>query len=181
MNDLNLTIIGWVATEPRLVLSRDIHGKDMCSFRVAQSARYFDRNAGQWKNGKTEWFSVRVFKDAAHLVLRSVHKGQPVIVHGRMRTDEWTGADDRLRWDLQVDATCVGHDLTRGVADFSRATMSDDESGDAPLDTDPADLAGGVPDATDAEIAAALAAQDYETGGAVGDEGADDEELVPAR
>ncbi len=127
MNDLTMTVTGWVATQPRLVLTRDGSGPPMCTFRLAQTARYFDRNANSWANGQTEWFSVRVFRDGARLVADSVDKGQPVIVEGRLRTNEWTDAQKVTHWGLQLDATSVGHDLTKGVATFTRATVTSGE------------------------------------------------------
>ena len=88
MNELTLLVTGWVATEPKLHVSAT--GPDVVSFRLATTARYFDRNSNTWVDKPTEWFTVRLFRAAAVLVQKSVHKGQPVIVSGRLRTNEWT-------------------------------------------------------------------------------------------
>ena len=61
-----------------------------------------------------------MFRSAAITVANSIHKGQPVTVHGRFRTAEWEG-EAGTRVDLVIDATSVGHDLTRGTAEFTRA------------------------------------------------------------
>ena len=125
MNELTLLVTGWVATEPKLHVSAT--GPDVVSFRLATTARYFDRNSNTWVDKPTEWFTVRLFRAAAVLVQKSVHKGQPVIVSGRLRTNEWT-SESGPRTDLIIDAQAVGHDLTRGVADFRRA-VADAEKG----------------------------------------------------
>lgn len=125
MNDLTMTVSGWVATDPKLVLSAS--SVNMCTFRLASTSRYLDRTKDQWVDGKTEWFSVRVFRGAATLVSKSITKGQPVIVTGRFKTNEWQAGEDK-RTDLVLDATSVGHDLTRGVASFTRATAPDDDA-----------------------------------------------------
>ena len=125
MNELTLLVTGWVATEPKLHVSAT--GPDVVSFRLATTARYFDRNTNAWVDKPTEWFTVRLFRAAAVLVQKSVHKGQPVIVSGRLRTNEWT-SESGPRTDLIIDAQTVGHDLTRGVADFRRA-VADAEKG----------------------------------------------------
>lgn len=119
MNDLIVTVTGWVATEPRHVVGPS--GTRLTSFRLASTSRYFDRAAGAWADGATEWFTVRAFRGPAITVKESVAKGQPVVVHGRLRTHTWQ-ADDGERTELQIDAIAVGHDLTRGVATFTRAT-----------------------------------------------------------
>jgi len=120
MNDLTVTVTGWVATDPRLHLVPG--GTDIVSFRLASTSRYFDRGSGQWVDRETSWFTVRVFRAAALLVAKSIKKGQPIVVVGRLHTHEWA-ADSGPRTDLVIDAQTVGHDLTRGIADFTRAVV----------------------------------------------------------
>ena len=139
MNDLTMTVTGWVATEPRHVVGPT--GTRLTSFRLASTSRYFDRDKGVWADGNTEWFTVRTFRSAAITVMNSIEKGQPVVVQGRLRTHQWD-ADAGPRTDLVIDASSVGHDLTKGVATFTRATADaslvgnsasgDPSSGDAP-------------------------------------------------
>jgi single-strand DNA-binding protein len=50
-----------------------------------------------------------------------VRKGDPVLVHGRLRTDVWEREDGHTSVSYVVEATCVGHDLSRGTAVFARA------------------------------------------------------------
>ncbi len=126
MNDLMMTVNGWVATEPHE--HQGPSGVRLTSFRLATTSRYFDREKQEWVDGRTEWFSVKVFRAAAVTVAQSVRKGQPVTVSGRFRTHEWE-SDNGMRTDLIIDATSVGHDLTRGTARFSRGTGDDQEDG----------------------------------------------------
>lgn len=119
MNDLTMTVAGWVATEPRHVVGPT--GTHLTSFRLASTSRYFDRDKGEWVDGQTEWFTVRTFRAASMTVNDSIEKGQPVVVQGRFRTNEWE-SESGPRTDLIIDAVSLGHDLTRGVASFTRAT-----------------------------------------------------------
>ncbi len=117
MNDLTVTVTGWVATAPTL---HDLGTKGkMCTFRMAHTSRYRN-NEGEWVDGATEWFSVRMFRTGAQNVSESIHKGDPVIVRGRVRTSTWTNNEGVERTELQLDARTVGHDLTKGVGRFSR-------------------------------------------------------------
>lgn len=141
MNDLLITVSGWVATEPRFLAGPS--GARMTTFRLASTSRYFDRDKNEWVDGRTEWFTVRVFRAAAVTVAESIAKGQPVTVHGRFKTNTWE-SDSGPRMDLVIDATSVGHDLTRGVASFSRATGATD----LPTEALPAGIA---PDSGDAD------------------------------
>lgn len=142
MNDLTITVTGWVATDPRHVVGPT--GANLTSFRLASTSRYFDRATNEWTDGATEWFTVRTFRGAAVTVMNSIQKGQPVVVTGRLRTHQWE-SEAGARTDLLIDATAVGHDLTRGVATFTRAI------GDASLGAPQPGGAGddGAPDAAD--------------------------------
>jgi single-strand DNA-binding protein len=152
MNELNVTVTGWVATDPKLHVVPG--GTDLVSFRLASTSRYYDRTNGVWMDRETQWFTVRVFRAAALLVERSIKKGQPVIVAGRLQSHEWQ-AEGGLRTDLQIDAQVVGHDLTRGVAQFTRAVVDqaekDEEAKDEPLDE--AEVEDGVEDEVEDGVA----------------------------
>ncbi len=144
MNDLIMTVNGWVATDPSQHVGPT--GARLTSFRLASTSRFFDRDKGEWTDGRTEWFTVKVFRNAAITVANSIKKGQPVTVHGRFRTNEWE-SDGGTRTDLVIDATSVGHDLTRGTAEFTRAfgdaaLSGDSGAGDAGADEGGADEGG---------------------------------------
>jgi single-strand DNA-binding protein len=51
---------------------------------------------------------------------RSVRKGDPVVVTGRLELDEWEDADGKSRSGLVIAATSVGVDATKGKVEFSR-------------------------------------------------------------
>ena len=151
MNDLTITVTGWVATDPRHVVGPT--GTRLTSFRLASTSRYFDRDKGVWADGNTEWFTVRTFRAAAITVMNSVEKGQPVVVTGRMRTHQWD-SDSGPRFDLIIDANSVGHDLTKGIASFTRATADATLTGD--LADEPEDEAGNEPPADLSDAVEAL-------------------------
>ena len=49
-----------------------------------------------WSDGRTEWFTVKVLAQRRAATSRaSLRKGDPVIVQGRLSTEEWVGADGR--------------------------------------------------------------------------------------
>jgi single-strand DNA-binding protein len=115
--DVTVTLSGFVATTPTLF--RSATGNDFTSFRIAQTRRYLDRERGEWVDGKTLWFTVKAWKNVARNVAVSLHKGDPVVVAGRLAVDEWDGPDGP-RTSLVVEATALGPDLTLGEARFTR-------------------------------------------------------------
>ncbi|WP_062307649.1 single-stranded DNA-binding protein [Demequina subtropica] len=118
MNELTITVAGWVATDVRLFQGQG--DLAIASFRLASTPRFYDRERSIWVDGVTEWFTVRAFRGAAITVKRSIDKGMPVVVTGRMRTSTWE-AKDGTRVDHVIDASALGPDCMRGVATFTRA------------------------------------------------------------
>lgn len=132
--DVTVTFSGFVATTPTLFTSPS--GTDYTSFRIAQTRRYLDRERGQWVDGRTLWFTVKAFKHVARNVATSLHKGDPVVVTGRLSVDEWTGPDGP-RSSLVVEATSLGHDLTLGESRFARTVHRREEGAGEPRHGDP--------------------------------------------
>jgi single-strand DNA-binding protein len=133
--DVTVTLSGFVATTPTLFRSQS--GNDFTSFRIAQTRRYLDRERGEWVDGRTLWFTVKAWKNTARNVAVSLHKGDPVVVTGRLSLDEWAGPDGP-RASLVVEANALGPDLSLGEARFARTVhrredgaTGSPESGDA--------------------------------------------------
>ncbi|GAB2494350.1 single-stranded DNA-binding protein [Promicromonospora xylanilytica] len=132
MNDVTVTVSGFAGNTPALHVSKDVD-KDLewTTFRVASTRRYVNED-GDWTDGATLWFTVKAWRTAARNVLRSVRKGCPVVVTGRLEMDEWTGPDGGQRSGLVINATAVGVDATRGMVEFSRVVHHDSVPDGAP-------------------------------------------------
>ena len=129
MNEAFVTFQGWVGNE---VVHRETPQGNVANFRVGSTPRIRKRS-GEWVDGPTSWFSVSCWRTLADHVRTSVRKGEPVLVHGRLRTDVWEREDGQSSVTYVVEATYVGHDLNRGTAAFVKSTRperfeSDDET-----------------------------------------------------
>jgi single-strand DNA-binding protein len=131
MNEAFVTFQGWVGNE---IVHRETNQGNVVNFRVGSTPRIRKRN-GDWVDGPTSWFSVTCWRALADHVRDSVRKGEPVIVHGRLRTDVWEREDGQSSVTYVVEASYVGHDLTRGTAVFVRALRPDRADGDDEGDT----------------------------------------------
>lgn len=116
MNDVTVTVSGFAGNTPALHTGKD---KDFAMFRVASTRRYVN-DVGDWTDGSTLWFTVKAWRTAAVNLARSVRKGDPVVVTGRLELDEWEDADGKSRSGLVIAATSVGVDATKGKVEFSR-------------------------------------------------------------
>ena len=127
MSDL-MTVRGFVATDPR---TNTTHGGDIVSsFRLAVTERRYEREAGAWVEGHTNWFTVVGFRQLASNICGSVKKGHRVIVVGRLRLKQWEN-EGRIYHSADIEAESVGHDLYWGSAKFAR-TQQDAQRQEAP-------------------------------------------------
>ncbi|MCV2396207.1 single-stranded DNA-binding protein [Actinotalea sp. M2MS4P-6] len=111
-----VTVTGWVGTVPREVSGE---GVPFTSFRVSVAERRFDPQTREWGDGPTEWFTVKAWRDLAINVSESIRKGDPVIVMGRLRTDQWE-SDKGTHAGFVIEADSVGHDMVWGSGTFRR-------------------------------------------------------------
>ncbi|MGH8867676.1 MAG: single-stranded DNA-binding protein [Actinomycetes bacterium] len=119
MNETVVTVVGNVASEVRhTVTPRGVH---LASFRVASTPRRFDRNNG-WVDGQTSFYSITCWRALAANVASSVRIGEPVVVTGRLKVRPWEKEDGRRGVTVEVDASAVGHDLTRGTSAFVKTS-----------------------------------------------------------
>lgn len=140
MNDIQMTLVGNVCDEPQPRVTKS--GVAVTKLRVASTPRHFDRNENRWVDGETLFLDVTCWRALAERVAESVHKGQPVVVTGRFTAHTYE-INEQLRYAFGLEATSVGHDLSRGTAEFRKAQRAS-----APSHV-PADETGAPVDATD--------------------------------
>lgn len=121
----SVTLVGFVATEPKV---RYVNGSTpVANMRIGSSVRKLDRETGEWQDGETSFYSVTCWRALASNAATCLHKGQPVIVAGKLRVNSWQDRTGQPRTEVVVDAETIGFDLTRGVAQFSRLKRSPDD------------------------------------------------------
>lgn len=117
MRDTWMTIVGNLVDEPRMRLTKSGHA--VSTFRVASTSRRYDREADRYVDNATLFTNVTCWRSLAENTAQSLHKGQSVIVTGRYYSREYT-VDEVMRVAYELEATAVGHDLSRGVSDFRK-------------------------------------------------------------
>ncbi|MFE3544381.1 single-stranded DNA-binding protein [Nocardia sp. NPDC059177] len=155
MYEANTTVIGTVVTHP---VRRDLaNGEQVVTFRMASNARRFDPNAGEWVDNGNLYLTVSCWRRLVHGVDRSLHRGDPVIAYGQLRSHEYRGKDGGERRDLEMRAVAVGPDLGRCSASVVRRRNISGHGGAAPTVAgvaDPAEYASTAPTAVASTTAA---------------------------
>lgn len=121
MNDITFQVVGNVVNDVELRFTKS--GEAVASFRIAATARRFDRANERWVDGDTHFFTVSCWRGLAHNVVQSLKKGMPVMVIGRLRSREverpCKDHTHMVRY-LDIEASSVGCDLARGTSVFTR-------------------------------------------------------------
>jgi single-strand DNA-binding protein len=133
MNETLVTLQGWLGTDVTL---RQAGETPVASFRVACTPRRYQKKTDSWVDGTTQWFSVNAWRALAEHCERSLHRGDPVVVHGRLNAQLWSNAAGMEVTSYDVEAVVVGHDLNRGTSTFVRPPRLLGEGAGGPADDD---------------------------------------------
>lgn len=127
MTETMIQAVGHVGTD---VDHREVgNGSHLSTFRLATTPRYWDRSQRAYVDGTTNWLSVQCWRALAVHVYESLKRGDPVVVIGRLKTQEWV-RDGVRNSRFVLEATSVGHDLTRGVSSFTKMARIADSTPD---------------------------------------------------
>jgi single-strand DNA-binding protein len=125
INDAQVFLSGYVAKEPKYRITSSGHAA--VTLRVGYTPRRVDRESGEWMDGATSFVTVVCWRTLAQNVATCLRKGEPVLVRGRLQVRPYE-KDGQARLAVEVEASSVGHDLARGVANFQRARRSPGET-----------------------------------------------------
>lgn len=122
MNAPMITVHGWVGADVRHFPARD-GSVAYSSFRIGVTPRFLDRTNGGFRDGVTEWFTVKTWRQTADNVAESLRRGDPVVVTGRFSSGQWADQDGVPHTELVIEAVALGPDLTRSVAHPRKLAM----------------------------------------------------------
>lgn len=116
-NDTMVTLQGNVGGDVQL---RSAGETCVANIRVACTPRRFHRQTGEWVDGQTQWYTVTAWRALGEHCAESLRRGDPVIVHGRLNARTFVNKSNIEVTTFEVDALTIGHDLSRGVSEFTR-------------------------------------------------------------
>ena len=130
-NETYITVRGYAGADP--VAYDNGNGLTTVVARVGVTARIRDRETHRYRDGTTSWYSVRCYGDLGLNVSRSVRRGTPVLVRGRLVERAWTAKDGAERTDLSIIADALGIELSSGVATFVKVRHTSADSNGRPI------------------------------------------------
>lgn len=133
--DADVTITGNVGTA--VDYRSGVEGWRFADFRLACTPRRRTRE-GEWVDDETTWITVSTARALADHIRTSLRTGDPVIVVGKLRTQRYRTSDGVDRERIVLEASTIGHDLSRGTSGFTKAQRFEGSRAQPP--DDPADV-----------------------------------------
>jgi single-strand DNA-binding protein len=127
MNETTITVFGNLVSD--VEHRTTARGDAMARFRLASTASRYDRASGRWLDGDTSFWNVTVWRRAADNAAASLAKGQPVVVHGRIKqrtVDREVPASPGATMPVtftDIEGLHFGLDLSRCRAQYERAPI----------------------------------------------------------
>ena len=100
----SISIAGRLSKDPELRTTQS--GVSVASFTVAVERDF----AVQGQQREVDWFDCVAWRQGGEFVSKYFHKGDMIIVTGRMQSRDWTdnNGNKRRNWEIQVDHSYFG-------------------------------------------------------------------------
>ncbi|TAE67739.1 MAG: single-stranded DNA-binding protein [Bacteroidetes bacterium] len=116
-----ISLIGHLGRDPEM---REFSGNKVCSFSLAVTEKYTDREGKLVE--KTEWFSVSFWSNLADIPMRYLKKGNQVYIEGKLSSREYLDREGKTRFALEVrgqNITLLGGNPENTTAQNNANTM----------------------------------------------------------
>lgn len=117
-----ITIRGFATTG--IELRTTATGLVVGDFRMGSNERRPDPVTNVWADGPTNWFRVHVFRALAQNAASSIHKGDRIIVVGKLKISTYLRKDGTTGTSVDIDAETIGPDLQLGTAHYVRVSSA---------------------------------------------------------
>ena len=127
MNETVVTLQGWLGGDVTLREAGDDPGGQLPGGLHPAALPAQDRQLGRRRHPVVH--RQRLARPGRATATRSLRRGDPVVVHGRLSAHVWTNTAGIEVTSFEVEAAFVGHDLNRGTSAFTAAAAAPAERG----------------------------------------------------
>lgn len=119
-NELTLTIVGNLTSDPEMRFTAS--GQAVTTFTIAHTARAWDRESGQYKDGAATFLKASVWRELAENCAETLTRGMRVIATGKLqqRSFETQQGEKRTVYELNIDE--IGPSLRYASARVTKNT-----------------------------------------------------------
>jgi len=112
-------------------------GVAVAKFRIASTPRFFDKAAGEYKDGDSLFLDVSVWRQQAESAAETLSRGMRCIVVGTLRQRSYEAKDGTKRSVYEITADDVGPSLRNASAKVTKSTRDKPASRPAQPADDP--------------------------------------------
>ncbi|MEP6463612.1 MAG: single-stranded DNA-binding protein [Frankiaceae bacterium] len=125
--DTTITVVGNLTSDPELRFTPS--GASVASFTVASTPRFLDKSSNEWKDGDALFLRCSVWRQAAENAAESLHRGDRVIVTGRLKQRSFETKEGEKRTVVEIDVDEVGPSLKYASAKVSKVSRGGGSGG----------------------------------------------------
>jgi single-strand DNA-binding protein len=92
-------LLGHLGRDPEMRYTQS--GVAVCSFSLATSESYKDRNTGE-RVTSTEWHNIILWRGLAETAEKFLRKGSQVYIDGKLRTRKWEDKQGMTRYTTEI-------------------------------------------------------------------------------
>ncbi|MGA8850086.1 MAG: single-stranded DNA-binding protein [Aeromicrobium sp.] len=118
--ETNITVVGNLTGDPELKFTPS--GAAVANFTVASTARTFDKQTNEWKDGEALFIRCDAWRQLAENVAESLQKGQRVIVTGALKVRNFERQDGSKGTSVEMSVDEIGPSLRFATAKVTRAS-----------------------------------------------------------
>jgi single-strand DNA-binding protein len=141
MADNSVTLVGNITREPELRFTGG--GKGVASFGLAVNRRY--QVNGEWQE-KVSFFNIVAWDSLGENAAASLHKGNRIIVNGRLEQREYETREGEKRTVVEIVADEIGPSLRWARAEIERISRDGGGSGSSSSSSGSSGGPGRAPD-----------------------------------
>lgn len=117
-NEANVSLIGFVATQPKKVRTKT--GTPTVSMRVGWTPRTVNKATGEWSDQPSSFATVWCYRKVAEHASVCIRRGEPIVLRGTLRVREYTDQNGQRRSSVEITADSIGHDISRGISTYTK-------------------------------------------------------------
>lgn len=122
MNEITTTLTGNLVEDPELRFTTS--GQAVANLRIAHTDRRYDRQSGQWTDAGTTYLRGTLWGVPAQNAGESLHKGDRVLLTGRLRQRDYESRDGEQRTTYELDIDEIGASLRHATATITKTARN---------------------------------------------------------
>jgi single stranded DNA-binding protein len=128
MSNPTISLFGKIGQDPVAL------GNGGLRLRVATNDRIKDDSTGEWKDGPTSWWTVKVWNRLAEQSKQALKKGQEITITGTIYEESWTDKETgQIKNSYEIRAISIGVTPWSVIRDKASSGASWDVNSEVPF------------------------------------------------